>query len=308
MAGRRSQGDRACCGEQADVSCAGLTVRRLSEERVHELAEEIWRASTGRPAPPHSRVDPRRSRPGASAQAAYLRRRQQDRAAWRPGWRRRTGIAAAATVGCGLLIGLSLDAGLGWRMAVLVALLAGWLLRFRPSARARVWRGQAAMQRRTACALQPLEQENYLVLHDITLPGWPTSIDHLVVGATGIWVIESWRPGRLRIPRTGRSPRPASRATAGVARRLRWQAAALADTLAGDPSIPARPLLCVHLPRWLASRQRSKASRWPPRGNWTTCSAKHRPNRPATLSEPPTGCSRFSARLLEGRQPRRDTP
>jgi hypothetical protein len=255
MAGRRSEGDRACCGEQADVTCAGLTVRRLSEERVHELAEEIWRASTGRPAPPRSQLDPRRSQPGASAQAAYLRRRQEDRASWRRGWRWRTGIGAAATLGCGLLIGITLDAGLGWRVAVLVALLAGWLLRFRPSARARVWRGQAAMQRRTAGVLQPLEQENYLVLHDITLPGWPASIDHLVVGATGIWVIESWRPGRLRIPRTGTSPRPASRARVGVARRLRWQAAVLADTPAGDPSIPVRPLLCAHPPKWLRSRQ-----------------------------------------------------
>jgi hypothetical protein len=94
MAGRRSQGERACCGEQADVTCPGLTVRRLSEERVHELADEIWRASTGRPAPPRPSLNPRRGRPGASAQAAYRRRRQQDRAAWRPGWRRRTAMAA----------------------------------------------------------------------------------------------------------------------------------------------------------------------------------------------------------------------
>jgi hypothetical protein len=155
MAGRRSEGDRACCGEQADVTCAGLTVRRLSEERVHELAEEIWRASTGRPAPPRSQLDPRRSQPGASAQAAYLRRRQEDRASWRRGWRWRTGIGAAATLGCGLLIGITLDAGLGWRVAVLVALLAGWLLRFRPSARARLWRGHRHAAPHGLCATAP---------------------------------------------------------------------------------------------------------------------------------------------------------
>jgi hypothetical protein len=33
------------------------------------------------------------------------------------------------------------------------------------------------VQRRTAGVLGPLEQEGYLVLHDITLPGWPVNID-----------------------------------------------------------------------------------------------------------------------------------
>jgi len=63
--------------------------------------------------------------------------------------------------------------------------LAWWRLRFRPSASASVWRRQAAIQRRTAGVLEPLEHGGYLVLHDATLPGWQDSLDHLLVGATG---------------------------------------------------------------------------------------------------------------------------
>jgi hypothetical protein len=73
-------------------------------------------------------------------------------------------------------------------MALMAALAAGWRLRLRPSASAR--RRQAAAQRRTAGALQPLEQRGDLILHDVTLPGWPASLEHLVIGSTGVWVIK----------------------------------------------------------------------------------------------------------------------
>jgi hypothetical protein len=82
MTGKRREDGRACRCDQHDVSCVGLTVGRLSSERVAELAEEIWTASTGRVLPARPIQDPRSSRPGASAQAAYQRRRQQELRAW----------------------------------------------------------------------------------------------------------------------------------------------------------------------------------------------------------------------------------
>src|SRR5207247_2350190 len=75
----------------------------------------------------------------------------------------------------------------------------------RPAASASLGGRQAALQRRAATVLQPLDAKGYLVLHDITLPGWPASLEHLVVGATGVWVIESWRR-RLPTLRKGASP------------------------------------------------------------------------------------------------------
>jgi hypothetical protein len=290
MAARRSQGSRACCGRRAGVTCAGHTVQRLSEARVHELAEEIWTSSTETPAPVPRDLDPRHSRPGASAQAVYLRRRQQEHQAWRPGWRRRVGRAAAVALGAGLVTGLVAGVELGWRMAVLVALLAGWWLQFRPSAEARSWRSQATVQRRTAAALEPLEQEGHLVLHDITLPGWPVNIDHLVVGSTGVWIIQSWQH-QVGLPRRGSSPWRRYSVTTGLRRQLRWQAAALTGELAGDPTIPVRPLLCVYPGRWSRSRR-------PVEGVPTATSRQLRDILHHAASQPSKDVERATERLL----------
>jgi len=108
-----------------------------------------------------------------------------------------------------------------------------------------MWRRQAAMQRRTAGVLEPLEQEGYLVLHDVTLPGWPASLDHLVISSTGVWVIQTWQRARLPPLRRKASPWHARGATAGPLPELRWQAAAVADILAAGSLMPVRPLLCV---------------------------------------------------------------
>src|SRR6266511_3294429 len=115
MTGKRRQDGRACRCDQPDVSCVGLTVGRLSSERVAELAEEIWTASTGRVLPARPIQDPRGSRPGASAQAAYHRRRRKEREA--PG-ATAGGAVAAGAIGAGLLIGVTLGAWPAWPMAL----------------------------------------------------------------------------------------------------------------------------------------------------------------------------------------------
>ena len=228
MANKRREHDRACRCDQADAGCPALAVQGLSRTRVQELAEEIWTVSTGAIAPIQPILDPRGSRPGASAQAAYRRRRHKEREQWRAGWRSRwVWLVAAAVLGVGLLVTPVLGPGLGWRLAVVAGLGAWWRLRFHPSASARFWRRQAVAQRRTAEVLAQLEQEGWLVLHDVALPGWSASLDHLVIGPTGVWAIESWRH------RTG-SPR----------HELRWKAPAVADSLIGT-DIPVRPLLCA---------------------------------------------------------------
>jgi hypothetical protein len=148
-------------------------------------------------------------------------------------------VAGVAVV-VGLLIGLTVDAWLGWQMALVVAALTGWRLRFRPSAGARIWQRQAAMQRRTAAALGPLADQGWLVLHDLTSPGWPGSLEHLVVGPTGVWLVDAWDRRRLL---------PGGSAPPGIVHGLRGQAEALAEVLDGWAQVPVRPLLCVHS-RW----------------------------------------------------------
>jgi Nuclease-related domain len=148
------------------------------------------------------------------------------------------GLIGAAPA-AGLLLSVTVGAWLGWPAALAVAVLAWARVRFRPSPGARIWRRQAAMQRRIAGMLAPLEDEGYVVLHDVTLPGWLDSLEHLVVGPTGVWVIGSWR--RRRLPPGGAAPPQ-------TVRGLRGQAFAVAETLAGWASVPVQPLLCVHGP------------------------------------------------------------
>jgi Nuclease-related domain len=239
VAGRRRDDGRLCLCDPPDGTCAGLVVRRLSRDRVRELAEEIWTASSGDLPPARPVSDPRSSRAGASAQAAYRRHREHERAGWRLGWVRWTAaVVGAAAVG-GLVIGVSVGAWLAWPMAMLLAAWTGWRLRFRPSPGVSLWRRQAAMQRRAAAALLPLAEDGHLVLHDVALPGWLDGLDHLVVGPTGVWVVGSWQGRRLR---PGGGPPPAT------VNGLRGQAGAVAETLEGWAPVPVRALLCVHSP------------------------------------------------------------
>jgi hypothetical protein len=244
--GKRGDDDRVCLCDRPDGTCAGLAVRRLSLERVRELAEEIWTASSGSLLPAPSVSDPRSSRAGASARGAFVRRREQERQDWRLGWAWWTCAVVGAAVAGALVIGLTVGAWLAWPMALLLAGWTGWRLRFRPSAGASIWQRQAAMQRRTAAGLASLTDEGYLVLHDVVLPGWLDSVDHLLVGPTGVWVLASWQHRR---PLAGAVAPPA-----GTRRTLCRQSQAVAEALAGWASVPVRPLLCVHGCWWGAFR------------------------------------------------------
>src|SRR5215207_669975 len=290
MAYKRREHDRACRCDQADAGCAALAVQRLSRTRVQELAEEIWTVSTGTIAPVQPIRDPRSSRPGASAQATYQRRRHHERERWRDGRRWRSGVVAAAVLGVGLLVGHSMGVWLGWRMALLAGVAVWWRLRFHPSANARFWRRQAVMQRRTAGVLAQLEQEGWLVLHDVALPGWSASLDHLVIGPTGALAIESWRTSWLprRRETTGRSvvggPRP----------DLSWKAVAIADSLAGARASPSGGCCACTLASGHQAAGRCRASPWWSCGASPTSSATGRACRPSRPSGPapvPWRCS-----------------
>jgi hypothetical protein len=237
MAGKRHDDGRLCQCGQADGSCAGLAVKRLSRDRVRDLAEEIWTASSGDLLPARPLPDPRSSRAGASAQAAYRCRRAQEREAWPLDWAWWSlAVIGAATAGA-WLVGATLGDWLVGPTALLLSVWIGWRLRFQPSPATTIWRRRAATQRRTGL-LAPLADEGWLVLHDVTLPGWLDSLDHLVVGPTGIWVVTSWqRRGRL----PGRAAVPA-----GVLGELRSETHAIAEALGGRAQVPVRPLLCVH--------------------------------------------------------------
>ena len=129
-------------------------------------------------------------RPGGSALAAYRQRRATELAAWTRtlAWRAPL-VAAVGLTGVVLTTWAGLPhAGL---LGLAVAALMGWRLRFRPSEQARAWQRGAHGERRTARLLDRLTRDGYVVVHDLAVPGSPANIDHLVIGPSGVFVIDS---------------------------------------------------------------------------------------------------------------------
>jgi hypothetical protein len=128
--------------------------------------------------------------PGRSALAAYRRRRAEELAAWTRTLAWRAPLVVAAGAVAQVLAG---QVGLPWAGLVGLALaaLVAWRLRFRPSEQARTWQRGAHGERRTARLLDRLTREGFVVFHDLAVPGSPANVDHLVIGPTGLFVIDS---------------------------------------------------------------------------------------------------------------------
>jgi hypothetical protein len=179
--------------------------------------------------------------PGRSALAAYRRRRAEELAAWTRSLAWRAPLVAAAGAVSEVLaaqVGLP-RAGL---LGLVVAALVGWRLRFRPSDQARTWQRGAQGERRTARLLDRLTRDGFVVFHDLAVPGSPANVDHLVIGPTGVFVIDSkqWT-GSVQQGGDGlvwHNHYPLDRTLETV----RWEAQVVGRLL----GTRIHPLLCVH--------------------------------------------------------------
>jgi len=129
-------------------------------------------------------------RPGRSALVAYRRRRADELAAWTRSLAWRVPLVAAAGLAADVLAdqaGLP-QAGL---VGLVVAVLVSWRLRFRPSHQARTWQRGAQEERHTARLLRRLTRHGYVVFHDLAMPDSPANLDHLVIGPSGVFVIDT---------------------------------------------------------------------------------------------------------------------
>jgi hypothetical protein len=179
--------------------------------------------------------------PGRSARTHYRRRRATELAAWTPSLTWRAPLVLAA----GLLAGaLAAQAGLpgAGLIGLTVAVLVGWRLRFRPSSQARAWQRGAKGERHTARLLDRLGRDGYQVFHDLAMPGSPANVDHLVVGPSGVFVIDSkqWT-GHVQQSADGLVWHDHYRLDRTLA-TVRWQA----ETLGRLLGAPVAPLVCVH--------------------------------------------------------------
>jgi Nuclease-related domain len=179
--------------------------------------------------------------PGRSALAAYRRQRATELAAWMRSLAWRAPLAAAAG-----LLGqiLTTQAGLpyGGLIGLAVAALVGWRLRFRPSEQARTWQRGAHGERQTARLLERLTRDGFVVFHDLAVPDSPANVDHLVIGPTGVFVIDSkqWT-GSVQQSADGLAWHNHYRLDR-ILETVRWEA----DTVSRILGTRVSALLCIH--------------------------------------------------------------
>jgi hypothetical protein len=158
---------------------------------VPRTPPEAGREPPGPPPAPH--VGPPSGSlgsPGRSALAAARRRRSEELAAWMRTLVWRAPLVAAA----GVVVQVLADqAGLPWAglLGLAVAALVGWRLRFRPSEQVTAWQRRAEGERRTARLLDRLVRDGFVVFHDLAVPDSPANVDHLVIGPSGVFVVDS---------------------------------------------------------------------------------------------------------------------
>jgi Nuclease-related domain len=240
----------------------GMRIRPISFQELEDYLERLANPPGSRPwiGLAHTRrvaargvdVLDSRGRPGASAIAQYRRRRAGDWRAWRATLLQR--LAGILAIGLGMALATTAVAGpsLARFTGPAAAVVLAWLLRFRPSPATLAWRHGAQGERRTARLLAPLQQHGYQVFHDLAVPGSAANVDHLVVGPTGMYVIDSKRY-RGQLHYSGGHLWHGDRALDRTLATLWWEATQVAETLAFGPDLHVYPVLCVHVARlpWL---------------------------------------------------------
>jgi hypothetical protein len=184
-------------------------------------------------------------RAGASAQSEFDRRSARDRAA-RPDVILRHAISAVAiAVAIAVLFEVvyhSSGIGVGILFAVLY-----FLGRIGPRMTTTAWSTGANGELRTAAQLDPLASKDFVIMHDLKVPMSRANIDHLVIGPTGIFVVETKNvQGKVRFQ--GAEVRMGGRRV-GVIEEVGREVAAVENALApllDDMDLAVNAVVCVH--------------------------------------------------------------
>ena len=249
-------GDHDCCPDAPGVRIRPVTFAEL-EDYLEHLANP-----TQRPPLPRARVvgvtSPQpgfldqHGRPGRSAMAQYRRWRAADWQTWKSTLALRIATILAAGVSTGLLTATVASSSLAWLTGLTAAAALAWPLRFRPTADTLAWRRGAHGERRTARLLAPLERHGYQVFHDLAISGSAANVDHLVVGPTGVFVIDS-KCYRGHLHSSAGQLWHGYRSLDRTLDTLWWEATQVAEALGFGPDLHIYPVLCVHVARlpWL---------------------------------------------------------
>ncbi|GAA3103663.1 hypothetical protein GCM10020001_021210 [Nonomuraea salmonea] len=112
---------------------------------------------------------------------------------------RRLRNRALVAVAVGLAVGFLVH---DWRIGVTAGVIAAILeavYRSRSHSSVPAWRRSSVAERRTEAQLKKLERSGYRTLHARAIPGSEAQIDHLVVGPTGVYAVDSEKWDR-RLP------------------------------------------------------------------------------------------------------------
>ena len=190
---------------------------------------------------------------GGSAQQQYERLAARRRAELVPRLMRNVGTFGAAGV---FLWVITANGGYDWGPWLFLMMIGVGLLKtFTEPAHVVAWAIGAKGERVTEAALDRLPV-GFIQLHDRRIPGSRANIDHIVIGPTGVFVVESKRmQGKLRV--RGDTVIIRGRRTAMVDEVRREADAVQAVLVAmGKSELIAKPLLYIQEvdPPWLLSR------------------------------------------------------
>lgn len=110
------------------------------------------------------------------------------------------------------------------------------------------WATGAAGERKTASILARLERRGWIVLHDRRIPRSRANIDHVAIGPTGVFVIETKQyTGKVVVDRS--TIRHNGRKRDNIVAEAQKEAAALRQALDDHPAagvFEVTPVICVH--------------------------------------------------------------
>jgi hypothetical protein len=161
--------------------------------------QQLWGCSTypkcrgtlaiaeGPPEPIAERVA---SAAGSSAQAEFEARERRRAERIRRTWPVAVGLTLVAMLMAYLLTQAYLGPAWGSVAASGVALLFMGAYLQRPQ-KLDAWRIGAEGERRTGRYLDGLAEAGFIVLHDRNVPGYGGNLDHVAIGPTGVWAIET---------------------------------------------------------------------------------------------------------------------
>ncbi|WP_250563977.1 nuclease-related domain-containing protein [Sphaerisporangium fuscum] len=191
-------------------------------------------------------------------------------------------LRALIAVGAGLIVGIPMWS---WRLglvAAIIAAIADTVYRARTASSVAPWRRVSAAERHTEAQLKKLERSGYRTLHARAIPDSEAQIDHLVVGPTGVYAVDSEKWDK-RLPVRVQSHRKLFHGPFNQKPRLdeaRWEASRASEliTEALGREITVVPSLAIYGPaipwkilnirevdvfdgsrvrRWITNRERS---------------------------------------------------